>query len=95
MTMKENNKNQQRTEFCEQRYIKNEIAGKRLIRVPEVLSRVGFSRTTLYERIKEGSFPDRVKIGLRSVAFVESEIDAWIEKVIAESRCESEYNYFK
>jgi prophage regulatory protein len=55
---------------------------------------VGFSRTTLYERIKEGSFPDRVKIGLRSVAFVESEI-AWIEKVIAESRCVSEYNHFK
>ncbi len=78
-----------------QNYMKNEIAGKRLIRVPEVLSRVGFSRTTLYERIKEGSFPDRVKIGLRSVAFVESEIDAWIEKVIAESRCVSEYNHFK
>ncbi|STG42987.1 regulatory protein [Escherichia coli] len=78
-----------------QRYLKNEIAGKRLIRVPEVLSRVGFSRTTLYERIKEGSFPDRVKIGLRSVAFVESEIDAWIEKMIAESRCVSEYKNFK
>ena len=86
MTMKKSNK---------QNYMKNEIAGKRLIRVPEVLSRVGFSRTTLYERIKEGSFPDRVKIGLRSVAFVESEIDAWIEKVIAESRCVSEYNHFK
>ncbi|HHB7052087.1 TPA: helix-turn-helix transcriptional regulator [Klebsiella pneumoniae] len=75
--------------------MKNEIAGKRLIRVPEVLSRVGFSRTTLYERIKEGSFPDRVKIGLRSVAFVESEIDAWIENVITESRCVFEYNHFK
>ncbi|WP_172540119.1 hypothetical protein [Klebsiella variicola] len=34
----------------EQRCIKNEIAGKRLIRVHEVLRRVGFSRTTLYER---------------------------------------------
>lgn len=76
-----------------QNYMKNEIAGKRLIRVPEVLSRVGFSRTTLYERIKAGSFPDRVKIGLRSVAFVESDIDAWIEKVIAESRCISEYKH--
>ncbi|CQH57756.1 TPA: AlpA family transcriptional regulator [Yersinia enterocolitica] len=66
--------------------MKNEIAGKRLIRVPEVLRRVGFSRTTLYERIKEGRFPDRVKIGLRSVAFVESEIDVWIDKVISDSR---------
>ncbi|CFR13137.1 MULTISPECIES: helix-turn-helix transcriptional regulator [Yersinia] len=66
--------------------MKNEIAGKRLIRVPEVLRRVGFSRTTLYERIKEGRFPDRVKIGLRSVAFVESEIDVWIDKIISDSR---------
>ncbi|ENZ8059735.1 helix-turn-helix transcriptional regulator [Klebsiella aerogenes] len=56
--------------------MKNNI--KRFIRVPEVLNRVGFSRTTLYERIKEGNFPDRVKIGPRCVAFVESEIDEWI-----------------
>lgn len=70
----------------EQSSMKNENAVKRFIRVPEVLRRVGFSRTTLYERIKEGSFPDRVKIGLRSVAFVESEIDAWIDNTIAQSR---------
>ncbi|HAJ3335366.1 DNA-binding protein [Enterobacter cloacae] len=64
----------------------NEIAGKRLIRVPEVLRRVGFSRTTMYELIKEGRFPDKVIIGARAVAFVESEIDAWIENTIFDSR---------
>jgi prophage regulatory protein len=63
--------------------MRNEIAGKRLIRVPEVLRRVGFSRTTMYELIKEGRFPDKVIIGARSVAFVESEIDAWIENTIS------------
>lgn len=66
--------------------MRNEIVGKRLIRVPEVLRRVGFSRTKMYELIKEGRFPDKVKIGLRSVAFVESEIDAWIVNTIAQSR---------
>ena len=66
--------------------MRNEIAGKRLIRVPEVLRRVGFSRTTMYELIKEGRFPDKVIIGARSVAFVESEIDAWIENTISDSR---------
>ncbi|HAU4332949.1 AlpA family transcriptional regulator [Citrobacter freundii] len=64
--------------------MKNNI--KRFIRVPEVLNRVGFSRTTLYERIKEGNFPDREKIGPRCVAFVESEIDEWIETTIRNSR---------
>lgn len=66
--------------------MRNEIAGKRLIRVPEVLRRVGFSRTTMYELIKEGRFPDKVIIGARFVAFVESEIDAWIENTISDSR---------
>lgn len=66
--------------------MRNEIAGKRLIRVPEVLRRVGFSRTTMYELIKEGRFPDKVIIGARAVAFVESEIDAWIENTISDSR---------
>lgn len=66
--------------------MRNEIAGKRLIRVPEVLRRVGFSRTTMYELIKEGRFPDKVIIGARAVAFVESEIDAWIENNIFDSR---------
>lgn len=70
----------------EQSSMRNEIAGKRLIRVPEVLRRVGFSRTTMYELIKEGRFPDKVIIGARSVAFVESEIDAWIENTISDSR---------
>lgn len=66
--------------------MRNEIVAKRLIRVPEVLRRVGFSRTKMYELIKEGRFPNKVKIGLRSVAFVESEIDAWIDGIISDSR---------
>lgn len=66
--------------------MRNKIAGKRLIRVPEVLRRVGFSRTTMYELIKEGRFPDKVIIGERSVAFVESDIDSWIENTISDSR---------
>ncbi|NJG23258.1 helix-turn-helix transcriptional regulator, partial [Salmonella enterica] len=47
---------------------------KRFIRVPEVLRRVGFGRTKLYELIRQGRFPEQVKIGPRTVAFVESEV---------------------
>ena len=66
--------------------MRNDIAGKRLIRVPEVLRRIGLSRTTMYELIKEGRFPYKITISSRSVAFVESEIDAWIEETILASR---------
>ncbi|ECW8123091.1 AlpA family transcriptional regulator [Salmonella enterica subsp. diarizonae] len=65
--------------------MKNDIT-KRFIRVPEVLRRVGFGRTKLYELIRQGRFPEQVKIGPRTVAFVESEIDEWIEATIRNSR---------
>ncbi|HFC9796763.1 TPA: helix-turn-helix transcriptional regulator [Klebsiella pneumoniae] len=67
----------------------------KLIRLPEVIRKTGFGRTWIYELIKAGRFPKQVKISERSIAFIESEIDEWIEKMIAKSRCVSEYNYRK
>ncbi|EGS3504974.1 AlpA family transcriptional regulator [Salmonella enterica] len=57
-----------------------------LIRLPEVLKRTGFGKAWIYRLISEGCFPAPVKIGTRAVAFVESEIDEWIETVISSSR---------
>ncbi|EAM3719460.1 AlpA family transcriptional regulator [Salmonella enterica subsp. enterica serovar 4,12:d:-] len=57
-----------------------------LIRLPEVLKRTGFGKAWIYRLISEGRFPAPVKIGVRAVAFVESEIDEWIEGVINNSR---------
>lgn len=48
----------------------------RLLRLPEVLSRTGLSRSTLYA---DPTFPKSVKVGQRAVAWAETEIDAWIE----------------
>ncbi|MEQ9916561.1 AlpA family transcriptional regulator [Pectobacterium aroidearum] len=62
----------------------------RLIRLPEVKRRTGFGKTWIYELIKAGRFPSQVKTGARAVAFIESEIDAWIEKIISDSRPVSE-----
>ncbi|EBE7431263.1 AlpA family transcriptional regulator [Salmonella enterica] len=57
-----------------------------LISLPEVLKRTGFGKAWIYRLISEGRFPAPVKIGTRAVAFVESEIDEWIETVISSSR---------
>ncbi|MEX6167773.1 helix-turn-helix transcriptional regulator [Enterobacter hormaechei] len=62
----------------------------RLIRLPEVKRRTGFWKTWIYELIKAGRFPSQVKTGVRAVAFIESEVDAWIEKIISDSRPVSE-----
>ncbi|MEI7253538.1 helix-turn-helix transcriptional regulator [Dickeya dadantii] len=59
-----------------------------LIRLPEVQRRTGYSKAWLYRLISQDRFPQPVKIGSRSIAFVESEIDDWINQRIAESRRE-------
>lgn len=59
---------------------------EKLIRLPEVIKRTGISKTTIYELINEKRFPSQVKIGARAIAFIESEIDEWIYKLINSSR---------
>ncbi|WP_238939085.1 helix-turn-helix transcriptional regulator [Mixta mediterraneensis] len=61
---------------------------KKLVRLSEVLNRTGYSRAWIYKLIAQGRFPQPVKIGSRSIAFVENEIDEWINQRIAESRRE-------
>ncbi|WP_050446079.1 AlpA family transcriptional regulator [Escherichia coli] len=46
------------------------------------------SKAWIYRLIKEQRFPQSVKIGSRSIAFIESEIEEWINQRIAESRGE-------
>lgn len=55
----------------------------RLLRLPEVMARVGLKRSTIYKRVSEGNFPKPRNIGPRSVAWSEAEIDRWIDEVLA------------
>ncbi|WP_313682762.1 AlpA family transcriptional regulator [Pantoea sp.] len=61
---------------------------KSLIRLSEVQRRTGYSKAWIYRLLKESRFPKSVKIGSRSIAFIESEIDEWIDQRISESRGE-------
>ncbi|ATV45604.1 DNA-binding protein [Pectobacterium brasiliense] len=58
----------------------------RLIRLSEVLERTGFGKAWIYRLISQNRFPQPVKIGIRAIAFVESEIDEWIQLTIENSR---------
>lgn len=57
-----------------------------LIRFSDVQRRTGYSKAWIYRLMSNGKFPESVKIGPRAIAFVESEIDEWINQRIAESR---------
>jgi prophage regulatory protein len=50
-----------------------------LLRRPVVSKRTGLSRSTLYRMVQSGEFPAPRQIGARAVAWVESEVSAWIE----------------
>lgn len=50
----------------------------RLIRLPEVVHRVGLGRSTIYRWIAEGKFPKPVQLGGYAVAWAEDEIEVWI-----------------
>jgi prophage regulatory protein len=57
-----------------------------LKRLPEVLNRVGYSRSTIYQLMAEGKFPKPISLGARAVGWLESDIDEWITQRIDQSR---------
>lgn len=56
----------------------------RLERLPAVVARTGLSRATLYRLIAAGTFVQPVRLTGRNIAFVASEVDAWITARAAE-----------
>lgn len=53
-------------------------AGTYMMRLPEVLSLVGLSKSTLYSLIKTGDFPAPVKLGARAVAWPSHLVNQWL-----------------
>ena len=71
---------------------KNDKPRKNLIRLNEVMSRTGYGRTSIYRKMEDGSFPRSVKLGgppedpeafdSRAVAWIEDEVEQWIDSMI-------------
>ena len=50
----------------------------RILRIRAVLARTGLSRSTLYRKIQNGTFPKQVQISTRCAGWRESAINAWM-----------------
>ena len=50
----------------------------RLLRLPDVLARVPYSRSHLWRMEREGTFPRCIKLGANRVAWAADEIQEWI-----------------
>jgi prophage regulatory protein len=51
---------------------------ERIIRLKTVMIRTGLSRTTLYRKISEGTFPRQIKISIHGAGWRESAVNQWI-----------------
>jgi len=56
----------------------------RFMRLPEVISTCGLSRSTIYDLICREQFPSQISLGGKNVAWLASEIDDWMQARIAQ-----------
>ena len=57
-----------------------------ILRLPGVKKSTGLSRSTIYDKMRRGEFPEPVRLGERAVGWVEAEIEKWLGERIAASR---------
>lgn len=58
-------------------------APRRMLRLPIVAERTGLARSSIYRAMEEDGFPRPVRVGRRAVAWVESEVEAWLDRKLA------------
>lgn len=51
---------------------------ERIIRIPTVGSRTVLSRSTIYRKMVDGTFPRQVPIGIHGAGWYESAVNRWI-----------------
>lgn len=58
--------------------------GQRLLRLPEVLQRLGCGRTFFLDRVRGGQFPKPIKLGRRIAVWPESAVSALVQRICGE-----------
>ena len=58
----------------------------KFLRLPQVKQSTGLSKSTIYARIADGTFPKQIPLGTRLVVWVESDIQNWIAEQVAAAR---------
>ena len=57
-----------------------------ILRLTDVITMTGLSRSTIYLRMVQGKFPKKINLGSRAVGWISSDVNEWIEERIRESR---------
>lgn len=59
------------------------VSSPRILRLPDVITQTGMSRSSIYSRMKAGSFPQAVHLGPRTVGWMQSDVDGFIHACVA------------
>lgn len=63
------------------------VSNYKILRLPQVKTQTGLSRSSIYLRISEGNFPKQIDLGGgRAVGWLEADIQNWIKNRLTESR---------
>ena len=62
------------------------ILQHKLLRLPQVKATTGLSKSSIYARISEGTFPKQISLGPRLVVWVEADIQNWISEQVLSAR---------
>jgi prophage regulatory protein len=57
-----------------------------ILRLAQVMQRVGLRRSSIYSLMRTGQFPAAIKLGPRSVGWIEAEVHSWLSGRIEASR---------
>lgn len=58
----------------------------KIMRRPEVESITGLSRSSIYAKMENGTFPKSIKLSERSVGWLEHEVQEWLENRVSATR---------
>lgn len=59
---------------------------RRFIKLPTVKDYTSLSTSEIYRRIAAGTFPAQVTLGPKSVVWIEAEVLAWCDSLIAQRK---------
>ena len=59
----------------------NNIGGRpmRFLKLKEVMQKTALSRSAIYRKMNDNNFPQSINLGDRAVAWVDSEVEDWME----------------
>ena len=58
----------------------------KILRLNEVINRTGIPRSTIYAFMAKDRFPKQINLGCRSVGWIDSEVNEWIEAKVEKAR---------